>query len=45
VWILRALSITFGVSTLVSLIGARGKHFSWWVFLIIAVLLWVGSAS
>jgi len=45
VWILRALSITFGVSTLVSLIGARGKHFSWWVFLIITVLLWVGSAS
>lgn len=45
VWILRALSVTFGVSTLVSLIGARGKHFSWWVFLIITVLLWVGSAS
>jgi len=45
VWILRALSITFGVSTLISLIGARGKHFSWWVFLIITVLLWVGSAS
>ena len=43
VWILRALSITFGASTLVSLIGARGKHFSWWVFLIITILLWVGS--
>ena len=43
VWILRALSITFGASTLVSLFGARGKHFSWWVFLIITILLWVGS--
>ena len=43
VWILRALAVTFAVSTLLSLIGARGKHFSWWVFLIITVLLWVGS--
>ena len=43
VWILRALAITFAASTLVSLIGARGKHFSWWVFLIITVLLWFGS--
>ena len=43
--ILRILSVTFGVSTLVALSGARGKHFSWWVFLIIAVLLWFGSVS
>jgi hypothetical protein len=41
--ILRIVSITFGLSTLVSLIGARGKHFSWWVFLAIAVLLWFGA--
>jgi hypothetical protein len=25
------------------LIGARARHFSWWVFLIIAVLLRVGA--
>jgi hypothetical protein len=41
--ILRIFSVTFGLSTLVSLIGARGKHFSWWVFLAIAVLLWFGA--
>ncbi len=45
VWILRGLSVTFAVSTLVSLIGARGKHFSWWVLLIITVLLWGGSRT
>ena len=41
-WILRVLAITFGVCSLVSLVGARAKHFSWWVFLIISVLLWFG---
>jgi hypothetical protein len=41
--VLRVLSVTFGVNTLISLIGARGKHFSWWVFLIITVLLWFGA--
>ena len=45
VWILRALAITFAASTLVSLIGARGRHFSWWVFLIISFLLWFGSTT
>ena len=45
VWILRAFAATFGASTLLSLIGARGKHFSWWVFLIITVLLWMGSSQ
>jgi hypothetical protein len=42
-WILRVLSMNFGVCSLLSLIGARGKHFSWWVFLIIAMLLWLGA--
>ena len=42
-WVLRAFAVTFAISSLVSLGGARGKHFSWWVFLIIAVLLWTGS--
>ena len=43
VWILRVLAISFAACSLLSLIGARGKHFSWWVFLIIAVLLWLGA--
>jgi hypothetical protein len=43
VTVLRVISITFVLSTVVSLIGARGKHFSWWVFLVIALLLWFGA--
>ena len=42
-WILQALAATFTVCSLLSLIGARAKHFSWWVFLIIALLLWFGA--
>jgi hypothetical protein len=42
VWLVRVLAITFGVCSLVSLVGARARHFSWWVFLIIGVLLWIG---
>jgi hypothetical protein len=42
-WILHVLAITFAACSLVSLIGARAKHFSWWVFLIIAALLWLGA--
>jgi len=41
--IIRVLAATFAVCSLLSLIGARAKHFSWWVFLIIAVLLWLGA--
>ena len=41
--IIRVLAATFAVCSLLSLIGARAKHFSWWVFLIIAVLLWFGA--
>jgi len=42
-WVLQVLAATFTVCSLLSLIGARAKHFSWWVFLIIAVLLWFGA--
>jgi hypothetical protein len=42
-WIVRLLALTFGACSLVSLIGARAKHFSWWVFLTIAALLWLGA--
>ena len=34
---------TFGVSSLVALVGSRGRHLSWVVFLSIAVLVWLGS--
>jgi len=43
IWIVRGFAITFGMCSLVSLIGARARHFSWWVFLIIAALLWIGA--
>ena len=42
-WILRIFSLTFAACGLLSLVGARAKHFSWWVFLLIAVLLWIGT--
>jgi len=42
-WILQVLAATFALCSLLSLIGARAKHFSWWVFLIIAALLWLGA--
>jgi hypothetical protein len=42
-WILRVFAITFAICSLLSVIGARARHFSWWVFLIIAVLLWLGA--
>ena len=42
-WILHVLAATFAACSLLSLIGARAKHFSWWVFLIIATLLWLGA--
>jgi hypothetical protein len=42
-WILRVFATTFAVCSLVSLAGARGRHFSWWVFLVIALLLWFGA--
>jgi hypothetical protein len=43
VWVLHVFAVTFGACSLISLFGARAKHFSWWVFLIIAVLLWIGA--
>lgn len=42
-WILRIFALTFAACSLLSLVGARAKHFSWWVFLLIAVLLWIGT--
>ena len=35
---------TFAVCFAIALLGSRGKHFSWFVFLAIAVLVWFGSS-
>jgi hypothetical protein len=36
----RVVSVTFGVSALLALIGSKGRHLSWIVFLAIALLTW-----
>lgn len=41
--LLRAIATTFSVSSLVALVGSRGRHLSWVVFLVIAGLVWVGA--
>ena len=40
---LRVISATFFVSAVVSLVGARGRHPSWVVFLVVAALTWWAS--
>jgi len=37
------IAATFAVSGLVSLVGSRGRHFSWLLLFAIAVLAWLGS--
>ncbi len=37
-----AIALTFLVSAVVSFIVSRGKHFSWGVLLMIAVMTWLG---
>ena len=41
--ILKAISLTFFISAVVTLLGSRGRHFAWIVFLSISLLIWVGS--
>jgi hypothetical protein len=38
----RLIAVTFGVSGLIALVGSRGRHLAWVVFLAIAVLAWLG---
>lgn len=38
----RVIAATFLVSSIVALLGSRGRHLSWVVFLLIAVLVWMG---
>ena len=39
----RAIAATFLVSAVIALVGSRGRHLSWVVFLLIAGLVWVGA--
>lgn len=39
----RAIAATFLASAVLALIGSRGRHFSWVVFLLIAGLVSIGS--
>ncbi|HYF66436.1 MAG TPA: hypothetical protein VD886_26645 [Herpetosiphonaceae bacterium] len=41
--VLTILAITFLISFLVALVGSRGRHPSWAVFLIVALLVWIGA--
>lgn len=41
--IARIVALTFLVSAIVSAIGGRGRHYSWVVFLVIALLVWFAS--
>ena len=38
----RAIAGVFGVSGVAALLGSRGRHLSWVVFLTIAALVWFG---
>lgn len=38
----RVIAATFLVSSIVALVGSRGRHFSWVIFLLIAGLVWMG---
>lgn len=39
----RVIAATFLVSAVVALVGSRGRHLSWIVFLLIAGLVWMGG--
>jgi len=38
----RLIAGVFGISGLAALVGSRGRHLSWVVFLVIAALVWFG---
>jgi hypothetical protein len=39
----QVLALTAAASALVSLVGSRGRHPAWLVFLTVAVLIWLGT--
>lgn len=42
---LQILSITALVSSAIALIGSRGRHLSWIVFLVVSILIWMASTN
>jgi hypothetical protein len=40
--VVNIIAITFLVSAVVSFLSSRGRHFSWIVFILIAVFAWLG---
>ena len=40
----QVLTVTFALSGLVALVGSRGRHPSWIVFLVVAGLVWLALA-
>lgn len=42
-WVARILAVVYLVCAVIAGIGSRGRHFSWLVFLVSAVLVWLGS--
>ena len=43
IFVLRILSVTFFVSFIVSIGGARARHPSWIVMLVISILVWLST--
>lgn len=41
--IVTVLAVTYLVCAAVALIGSRGRHFSWMLFLAAGLLMWVGA--
>lgn len=41
----KIISAVFIVSSVVSVFVAHGRHFSWWAFLLIGILAWLGSGA
>lgn len=41
--VLKAISLTFFVSSFVTLIATRGRHLAWIIFLSISLLIWMAS--
>ena len=42
IFVLKSISITYFASFFVALVGSRGKHIAWFVFLLAAILTWMG---
>lgn len=42
---LQILSVTALVSSVIALVGSRGRHLSWVVFLAVSVLIWLAATS